>query len=145
MSSSGISGLSFGFPFLSALLFFCRVSCSFCLVIFSVHSPDFFFSKNTKFSLRVRILCIALFEHVVCAACCHMALVFAIWHWYLPYGTGICHMALVFAIWHWYLPDMHSYNLYIFWIVYCFFPLFFSSFFFFPFFFFPFFSLIWYW
>ena len=57
-----------------------------------VHSPDFFFfslQKTQIFSLRVRLFCMALVEQlgndswsVVCAACCHMALVFAIMHLY---------------------------------------------------------------
>ena len=53
-----------------------------------VHSPDFFSSKLKYFSLRVRLFCVALVEQlgddswsVVCAACCHMALVFAIKHY----------------------------------------------------------------
>ena len=54
------------------------------------HSPDFFSQKTLKyFSLRVRLFCMALVEQlgddswsVVCAACCHMALVFAIMHLY---------------------------------------------------------------
>ena len=56
-----------------------------------VHSPDFFFLQKILkyFSLRVRLFCMALVEQlgddswtVVCAVCCHMALVFAILHLY---------------------------------------------------------------
>ena len=50
-----------------------------------VHSPDFFPETLKYFSLRVTLFCMALVEQlgddswsVVCAACCHMALVFAI-------------------------------------------------------------------
>ena len=81
------------------LLYFCKCysllvttmaqsSYSYCLVIFlrMVHSPDFFCTNSSNiFSLRVRLLGMALVEHlgynswqVVCAACCHMVLVFAI-------------------------------------------------------------------
>ena len=75
----------------SCFFFFFEFSCSFCLVIFllMVHSPDFFPRKLKYFSLRVRLFCMALVEqlgddswYVVCAACCHMALVFAVMHLY---------------------------------------------------------------
>ena len=50
-----------------------------------VHSPNFFPRKVSNiFHLRVRLLCVALTEQLgddsylaVCAACCHMALAFA--------------------------------------------------------------------
>ena len=48
----GISGLSFGSPFLSPLLLFsAQSSCSFSLVIFlrMVHSPDFFPENSNIF------------------------------------------------------------------------------------------------
>ena len=68
--------------------FSAQSSCSFCLIIFllMVPSPDFSFEKTLKqFPLRVRLFCMALVEQlgddswqVVCAACCLMALAFAI-------------------------------------------------------------------
>ena len=66
---SGISELSFDFPFLSPLLFCfsAKSSCSFCLVIFllMVHSSAFFFQKTLKyFSLRVRLFCLALVKQL---------------------------------------------------------------------------------
>ena len=90
---SEISGPPFDSPFLSTVLFFCLVvllvlSCHFFLLM--AHPPDFFyFLQKTIFSLRVRLFCMALVEHlwddswyVVCAACSHMAQVFAIVHLY---------------------------------------------------------------
>ena len=84
---SGISGLSFDSPFLSPLLLFsAQSSCSFSFVIFllMVHSPDFSPRKLSR-----RFFCMALVEQlgddslqVVCAAYCHMALVFALIHLY---------------------------------------------------------------
>ena len=103
---SGISGLSFDSYLLSLslfsssfflLLFFLLFS--FCLVLllflschFSANGPFscLFFQKTLKyFSLSVRHFCMALVEQlgddswsVVCAACCHVALVFDIMHSY---------------------------------------------------------------
>ena len=74
------------------------LSCFFCLVLllflschFSANgSFSWLFSKKLKyFLLKVLLFCMALVEQlgddswsVVCAACCHMALVFAIMHLY---------------------------------------------------------------
>ena len=77
--------------FISSLVFSALFSCSFCLVIFllMVHSPDFFSLQKTLkyFSLSVRLFVWLLLSElgddswsVVCAACCHRALVFAIMH-----------------------------------------------------------------
>ena len=89
---SGISGLSFDSPFpISSLVFSAQSSCSFCLVIFllMVHSPDFFPENSQIFFVKGQAFlygsCWQLGDdswQVVCAACCHMALVFAIMHLY---------------------------------------------------------------
>ena len=88
---SGISGLSFDSDLLSPLLFFYLVLLLF-LLSFSACSSIFLniFQKILQyFSLRDRHFCMApvlqLGEDrwsVVCAACCHMALVFAVMHLY---------------------------------------------------------------
>ena len=63
---SGISGLLSDSPCLFPLLFFLPspLALSFCLVLFllMVHFPDYFFSPENSqtFSLRVRLLCMAL-------------------------------------------------------------------------------------
>ena len=102
---SGISGLSFDSHILSPFFFsfvYLISSCSFCFVIFllTVHSPALFFfsffffppeNSPTFFIQRQAFLCVALVEDeswkVVCAACCHVALVFAISH---LCKTGFC-------------------------------------------------------
>ena len=111
-SPLALSVLSF---FCIALLLFLschfsvQPSCSFCLVIYllTVHSCDFFifqkifsivFIKRYSFFFGVRgwvgmVLVVQLGDdswQVVCAACCHMALVF--------YGSGILHYAFLFFI-----------------------------------------------
>ena len=86
----GISGLSFDSTLLSPLLFFCLilllfVSFFFCML---VHSSDFF-PENSPIVFVKRLFCMASVQQlrevswsVVCAACCHMALVFAVMHLY---------------------------------------------------------------
>ena len=65
---SGISGLSFYIPFLSPLVFFCLVLLFFLsrhFFLLMVHTTDFFSSRKLKyFSLRVRLFCMALVEHL---------------------------------------------------------------------------------
>ena len=61
-----------------------------CICLPQIKLICIYFQKTLKyFSLRVRLFCMALVEQlgldswsVVCAACCHMALVFAIMHLY---------------------------------------------------------------
>ena len=79
---SGISGLSFDSPFLSPLLFFCPVLLLFLCYHFLANGP---FSGLGSGKLSNRLFCVALVEQlgddswsVVCEACCHLALVFAI-------------------------------------------------------------------
>ena len=84
---SRISGLSFDSTLLSPVLFFSAQSqYCFCLVFFSASwlIPLNFFLKNSSvfFSFRDRLFCVAPVQQlaevnwsVVCAACCHMALV----------------------------------------------------------------------
>ena len=106
---SGISGLSFDFPFLSPLLFLLpsplALSVLSCFCYWSI-LRTFFLQKTLKyFSLRVRLFCMALVEQlgddswqVVCAACCHMTLVFAIMHLYniLKFYMVSVHSSFIF-------------------------------------------------
>ena len=84
--------LPFNSPFLSPLFFFCLVLLLFLYCNFLANGP---FSKlcsrklTNVFPLRVKPFCMALVEQlgdnswwVVCAACCHMVLVFTIMHLY---------------------------------------------------------------
>ena len=101
---SGISGLSFDSPFLSPVV------ALFCLVLLpflSCHFSDFFSRKLKYFSFRVKLFCMALVEQLgddswqgVCAACCRMALVFAIMHLY--------------SIFKFYIVSVHSFFIFFF-------------------------------
>ena len=87
------------------------LSCYFCLILllflschFSANGPvSWLFPQKTLkyFSLRIRLFCMALVEQlgddswsVVCAACCHMALVFAI----ITFFYFILHLSIPFYI-----------------------------------------------
>ena len=85
----GISGLSFDSTLLSPLLFFCLVLLLFLSYLFSACWPILLnFSQKIlqHFSSRDRLFCMApvwqleVSWSVVCAACCHMAMVFAVMH-----------------------------------------------------------------
>ena len=88
---SGISGLSFDSTLLSPLLFFCLVLLPFLSYLFSVcwslllnffqKILQYFFVKKYAF-LYDSCLAARRSWSVVCAACCHMALVFAVMHLY---------------------------------------------------------------
>ena len=103
------------FPFpISSLVFFCLVLLLFLSCHFSANGPFSwpFFQKTVKyFSLRVRLFCMALVEQlgddrwsVVCADCCHMALVFA--------------MMYLYKIFKFYIVSIHSFIIYFFNLVY---------------------------
>ena len=87
---SGISGLSLDSIFLSPVLFLCLVLLPF--LSFSACWPvllNFFQKILQYFSLKDRLFCMAPLWQlgeiswlVVCAACCHMTLVFAVMHLY---------------------------------------------------------------
>ncbi|WP_419598382.1 hypothetical protein [Thiolapillus sp.] len=92
---SGISGLSFDSTLLSSVLFFCQVLLLFLFYLFSACCPillTFFPENSSIFFLKREALfffCMALVWQlgevswlVVCAACCHMVLVFAVMHLY---------------------------------------------------------------
>ena len=89
---SGISGLSFDSTLLSPLLFFCLVPFLFQYGLFSACWPillNFFQNFFQYFSLRSRLFlygsCLAARRSNlvgICAACCHMTLVFAVMHLY---------------------------------------------------------------
>ena len=80
---------------LSPLLFFCLVLLHFLSYLFSACWSillNFFQKILQHFSLRDRLFCMAPVQQlgevswsVVCAACCHMALVFAVMHLYTIY------------------------------------------------------------
>ena len=72
---------------LSVLPFFFFFFFFLLLLLLMVHSLDFFKKTLKHFSLRIRLFCMAVVEQlgddswqVVCAACCRMALIFAIMH-----------------------------------------------------------------
>ena len=96
---SGISGLSFDSTSLSSLLFFCLVLLLFLSYLFFcllAHLLNFF-QKNHYFLFGVRLFCMAPVQQlgevswsVVCAACCHMALVLAVMHLYNQFFICFC-------------------------------------------------------
>ena len=93
---------------LSCFVFSCLVLLLFLSCHFSANGSFswLFFQKTFKyFSLRVRLFCMALVEQlgddswsVVCAACCHMALVFAIMHLCNIYFILYCVCPFLFYI-----------------------------------------------
>ena len=99
---SGISGLSFDSTLLSPLLFFCLVLIQFLSYLFLPAGPffwTFFFSRKffNIFHLGDRLFlygsCLAARRSklsVVHAACCHMALVFAVRHLYVYFFNCFC-------------------------------------------------------
>ena len=88
----GISGLSFDSTLIFPVLFLCLVMLIFLSYLFSACWPILliFFQKILQhFSLRDWLFCMASVQQlggvswsVVCAACCHMAVVFAVMHLY---------------------------------------------------------------
>ena len=89
---SGISGLSFHSTLLSPSVFFCLALLPVLSYLLLPAGPFFqtFIQKILRhFSLRDRLFCMAPVQQlgdvswsVECAACCHMALVFALMHLY---------------------------------------------------------------
>ena len=97
---SGISGLSIDSTLLSHLFFFCLVLLFFLSYLFCSFWPILlnFVKKNLQYcSLTDRRFCTAPVQQlvevswsVVCAACCHMVLVFAVIHLYVLFSLLLC-------------------------------------------------------
>ena len=86
---SEISGLSFDSSFLSPLSFFCQVLLLSLSCHFSANGPTFFSPDNSLIFVcyELGFFCMALVEQlgddswkVLCAACCHVVLVFSVMH-----------------------------------------------------------------
>ena len=96
---SGISGLSFDPTLLSPSCSSAQSCCPFCLIFFCLlalssklfpeNSSTFFVKRQASCMAPDRLFCMAPVQQlgevswsVVCAACCHMTLVFAVMHLY---------------------------------------------------------------